>query len=222
MKITIVYDNTSIRNDLVTDWGFSCFIEFNDRKILFDTGGNGRILLENMNNLNIDPGKIDDIVISHPDFDHIGGLSHILNLNQNAVIHNPISFRGIRYLNKVNYYHQPTEIYQNIFTTGELGKREQSLAIKTDKGLVMIIGCGHPGIKRIIDTLLEFGEIIDSLSGFGSIYAVVGGLHGFDEFEVLQNIEKVCPTHCTQYKEKIKSLYPEKIIGGGVGVIIEF
>ncbi|HHE37619.1 MAG TPA: MBL fold metallo-hydrolase [Candidatus Cloacimonetes bacterium] len=222
MKITIVYDNTSIRNDLIADWGFSCFIEFNDRKILFDTGGNGRILLENLINLNIDPEKIDDVVISHPDFDHIGGLSHILDLNQKAVIHNPISFRGIRYPNKVKYYRKPTEIYDNIFTTGELGKREQSLSINTEKGLVLIVGCGHPGVRRIIETLLEFTEIIDSFSGLGNIYAIIGGLHGFNEFEVLRNIEKVCPTHCTRHIDKIERLFPEKFIKGGVGTIIEF
>ncbi|HDD45412.1 MAG TPA: MBL fold metallo-hydrolase, partial [Candidatus Desulfofervidus auxilii] len=28
-------------------------------------------------------------------------------------------------------------------------------------------------------------------------------------------------THCTQYKSKIKSLYPEKYIEGGAGRIIE-
>ena len=211
MKITIVYDNTSNKNDLVADWGFSCFIEFNDRKILFDTGGNGKILLENLKNLNIDPGKFDDIVISHPDFDHIGGLSYILNLNQNAVIHNPISFRGIRYLNEVIYYDKPTEIYDNIFTTGELEKREQSLAIKTGKGLVLIIGCGHPKV----------GEIIASISKFGDVFAIIGGLHGFDELELLKDIEVICPTHCTIYKNKIKSLHPGKYIEGGVGRIIE-
>ena len=221
MKITIVYDNTSIRNDLIAEWGFSCFIELNERKILFDTGGNGRILLENMKNLNFNPEVIDDIIISHPDFDHIGGLSHILNLNKKAVIHNPVSFRGIRYANEVKYYDKPTEIYHNIFTTGELKKREQSLAIKTEKGVVLIIGCGHPGVKKIIETLLEFTEIIDSFSGVGDIYAIVGGLHGFDEFEVLQYIEKVCPTHCTRYIDEIEKLFPKKFIKGGVGTIIE-
>ncbi|KQC07334.1 MAG: MBL fold metallo-hydrolase [Candidatus Cloacimonas sp. SDB] len=222
MKITINYDNVSENDLLIADWGFSCSIENNGRKILFDTGGNGRILLENLNNLNIDPRDYDDIFISHPDFDHIGGLSNILNLNQRAVIHNPVSFRGIKYANEVKYYNEPTQIYENIFTTGELGKREQSLAIRTDKGLVIIIGCGHPGIANIIRSLEEFGRIADSLTSFGKVYAIVGGLHGFSEFNVLENIEKVCPTHCTKYIDKIRQLYPGKFIKGGVGTVIEF
>jgi len=86
------------------------------------------------------------------------------------------------------------------------------LAIKTEKGLILIIGCGHPGVEKIMD----------SVSKFGNIYAIVGGLHDFKEFKILKDIEKICPTHCTKYKEKIKSLYPKKYIEGGVGKIIEF
>jgi len=212
MKVTIVYDNITNKPDLIDDWGWSCFIETSDRNILFDTGGNGKILLENLINLNIDPESIDDVVISHPDFDHIGGLSTFLNLNHKAVVHIPISFRGVRYPNKVKYYDKPTQIYENIFLTGELDKREQSLAIKTKKGLVLMVGCGHPGIRIIID----------SVSQFGKVYAIVGGLHGFDEFEILENIDKICPAHCTKYKEKIKLLHPKKYIENGVGEIIEF
>ncbi len=211
MKITIVYDNMTHKPNLIEDWGWSCFIETNQRNILFDTGGNGKILLENMLNLKIDPITIDDVVISHPDFDHIGGLSTFLNLNPNAVIHIPFSCHGIRYQNKVKYYDKPAKIYDNIFLTGELDKREQSLAINTDKGLVLIIGCGHPGI----------GKIINSVERFGKVYAIIGGLHGFEEFEILSEIEKICPAHCTKYKEKIKVLYPEKYIENGVGEIIE-
>ena len=211
MKITIVYDNTTNKPNLIEDWGWSCFIETEERNILFDTGGNGKILLENLISLNIDPESIDDVVISHPDFDHIGGLSTFLNLNKKVIVHIPISFRGIRYPNEVKYYDKPTKIYENIFLSGELDEREQSLAIKTEKGLILIIGCGHPGV----------GKIIDSISKFGNVFAIIGGLHGFDEFKILENIEKICPAHCTKYKEKIKSLYPKKYIEGGVGEIFE-
>ena len=211
MKITIVYDNISTSDALISDWGFSCVVELPDRKILFDTGGNGRILLENMFELNIDPNLIDDIIISHSDFDHIGGLSHFLNLNSSAVIHNPISFRGIKYPNQVKYYDKLTEIYPDIYVTGELGNREQSFAIRNEKGLILIIGCGHPGV----------GDIIESLKEIGKVFAIVGGLHGFDDFKVLEDIEVVCPTHCTKHTDKIVELYPEKYISGGVGKIIE-
>jgi 7,8-dihydropterin-6-yl-methyl-4-(beta-D-ribofuranosyl)aminobenzene 5'-phosphate synthase len=76
---------------------------------------------------------------------------------------------------------------------------------------VVIVGCSHPGV----------GDILKAASQFGKVYALIGGFHGFSQFELLKEIELICPTHCTQYKSKIKSLYPEKYIEGGIGKIIE-
>jgi len=81
MKVTIIYDNTSIRPDLQADWGFSALVETKERKILFDTGANGRILLSNMQKLKIDPKEIEDVFISHLHWDHIGGLRNFLQVN---------------------------------------------------------------------------------------------------------------------------------------------
>ncbi|HOO53878.1 MAG TPA: hypothetical protein PLM24_02835 [Methanothrix sp.] len=38
MRITIIYDNASLREDLRADWGFSALVEARGRRILFDTG----------------------------------------------------------------------------------------------------------------------------------------------------------------------------------------
>ena len=78
-------------------------------------------------------------------------------------------------------------------------------------GVVVIVGCSHPGVKNILDSASQFGKPL----------ALIGGLHGFREFDVIEDLELVCPTHCTQYESEIKSLYPEKYIKGGAGKIIE-
>jgi len=103
------------------------------------------------------------------------------------------------------------ELHKDIFSTGELGHIEQSMAIKTDKGLVLIVGCSHPKMENILKAASQFGRI----------YAIIGGLHGFNEFELFKDVELICPTHCTQHIAEIKSLYPGKYIEGGVGKIIE-
>ncbi len=213
MKLTICYDNTTKFDHLLTDWGFACIVEAHGRKILFDTGGNGRILLENLKRIDVDPASFDDIFISHPDFDHIGGLSHILNENETAVVHNPKSFRGVLYKNDVLHYDEPAMIYENLYTTGELGNREQSLIVVEDDMAVVVIGCGHPGLGLILDVARRVSD--------KSRIWVVGGLHGFDEFDVIDPLEKVCPTHCTKHADEIRNLYREKFIEGGVGTIIE-
>ena len=201
MKITIVYDNTAFRKDLQADWGFSALVEIkNTPKILIDTGADGKILLSNMEKMGIDPNSIDEVFISHNHSDHTGGLSEFLKINNKVKIYNPDSFS------------KPTKIHENVFSTGELDGIEQCLGVITEKGIVLIVGCSHP----------EMSHILDAAKQFGKIYAIIGGMHGFKEFELFKDLELICPTHCTQYKAELEKLYPQKYIEVGVGKIIKF
>ena len=62
--------------------------------------------------------------------------------------------------------------------------------------------------------------ILKTASQFGKVYGIVGGLHATKP-DSLKDLDLICPTHCTQYKLGIKSLYPEKYIEGGAGKTIE-
>jgi len=97
-------------------------------------------------------------------------------------------------------------IKEDIYSTGQLCSEtegrliyEQSLTVKTAKGLVIITGSAHPGIISIVDNIRKkFNE---------NIYFVIGGLHLKDKpitqtEEVIprlksSGIEKVAPLHCT-------------------------
>ena len=48
LKITVLYDNIPCDQDLETAWGYSALIEQGDDQILFDTGGDGSLLLRNI------------------------------------------------------------------------------------------------------------------------------------------------------------------------------
>jgi 7,8-dihydropterin-6-yl-methyl-4-(beta-D-ribofuranosyl)aminobenzene 5'-phosphate synthase len=211
MKITILYDNTAFRPELKSDWGFSAFVETGKLNILFDTGSNGSILLANMKKLDIDPSSVEEVFISHNHFDHVGGLSEFLNENNNVTVYVPVSMRGVRHAKKVIHVKKAMKLHENIFSTGELDHIEQSMAVKTDKGLVLIAGCSHPKMKHILNAASSFGEI----------YAIIGGLHGFNQYELFKDLSLICPTHCTQHIAEIKSLYPDKYVEGGAGKIIE-
>lgn len=210
MKVTIVYDNTSARDDLEADWGFSALVTAHGRRLLFDTGAKGSILLGNMEKLEIDPRSIEEILISHDHWDHTGGLSDILEINP-VPVYIPKSASGPSGLSEVIRVDEAVKIHEGIYSTGELEKIEQSLVVEVDGGVAVIVGCSHSGI----------GNIIRAAQRFGPVKALIGGYHGFDEFEAVEGIDLLVPTHCTQFKSELKSRYPGAYREGGAGRVFE-
>lgn len=210
MKITLIYDNTSFRSDLQADWGFAALVETDKKKILFDTGANGKILLSSMQKLRISPDEIDTVFISHPHFDHTGGLAAFLRENKDVHVFIPPSFRFQEEVREITDLEIPLKLSEGLYSTGQLEGIEQALCVQTEKGVVIIVGCAHP----------DMHEIIHTASRFGQVYGIIGGMHG-TESETLKGIDLICPTHCTQHKTEMKQLYPEQFIEGGAGRTIE-
>ncbi len=212
MRVTIIYDNETSREDLRADWGFSCLVEAYGRRILFDTGAKGTILLGNMKRLDIEPSSIGAVFISHADWDHTGGLFDFLKKNSAVTLYIPPSYRTPPdSAREVIVVKGTMKISEGIFSTGELRGIEQALVVTTDRGPVIITGCSHPGV----------GDIIEAASTHGKPYALIGGFHGSKEFERLEGIDVICPTHCTEFKAEIAARYPDACIEGGAGRIID-
>jgi 7,8-dihydropterin-6-yl-methyl-4-(beta-D-ribofuranosyl)aminobenzene 5'-phosphate synthase len=163
-----------------------------------------------MSKLEIIPTEIDEVFISHAHFDHIGGLSAFLDQNNEVKVWIPHSFRGVRNAKEIVSIKNSTTLYEGIHSTGELEEIEQSLCIETQKGMVIIAGCSHPRMEHIIR----------AASKFGKVYGIIGGLHG-NRPESLKDFDLICSTHCTQYRQEIKSIYPERYIEGGAGKVID-
>lgn len=190
MRVIIVYDNNAMPG-FKSGWGFSCLIETEEkRRMLFDTGDNPKKLLFNLNKLKIKPKEIDALVISHEHWDHTGGMPGILKANPGIKVIMPNAFSG------------PEQIEKNIYTTGPLlnSVMEQSLAVSSLKGNIVITGCAHPGIKRILQ----------AASGFGRIYGIIGGFHGFSDYELLKDMGFIGACHCTQHIKEIKKQFPNQ------------
>jgi len=212
MRITVVYDNEIGSVGLRKGHGFSALIEDGGvPPLLFDTGADGPTLLHNMKELNIDPRDIGTIVISHAHDDHTGGLSEILSINEVAELYPPSSFKRAFLGRKVTVVKGPVQIRENIFSTGELEGVEQSLALKTAKGLFVLTGCAHSGMERILAAAAKFG----------TLYGIAGGFHGFHDFELFKDLSLICPCHCTKYKQEIRDLFRDRTSQCGVGLVIE-
>ena len=56
------------------EWGYSALVEVDGHKILYDTGLSADLVLRNAKALKIDLSGVEDVVLSHNHYDHVGGL----------------------------------------------------------------------------------------------------------------------------------------------------
>jgi len=82
MKATVLVDNISNEN-AAGEWGLCIYIEFEDKKILLDTGASG-LFLKNAKKLEIDLQKVDYSVLSHAHYDHADGMKNFFISNDRA------------------------------------------------------------------------------------------------------------------------------------------
>jgi hypothetical protein len=139
-RITIVFNNIAYDTSLTTSWGFAAFIEYDGHVLLFDTGGSGSILLENMEQLGLDPQLIEVVVLSHIHGDHTDGLIDLLYTGIKPIVYLPKAFpQPFKYTVQVHTevveVREPIEILPGIYSTGELGAIvEQALILETSSG----------------------------------------------------------------------------------------
>jgi 7,8-dihydropterin-6-yl-methyl-4-(beta-D-ribofuranosyl)aminobenzene 5'-phosphate synthase len=172
---------------LVGEGGLAYLVRADGKSILLDVGYNQRQehpspLLRNAAALDADLDRIDALVISHPHNDHLGGT---LGKVRPSAEH--FGFRGIpAYLpaplesptTQNVLVDGPRAIAPGVATLGVIPSQdfflgwtpEQSLAVDVEgKGLVLVVGCGHPTVERIVE---RAETLFDS-----PLHGVVGGLH---------------------------------------------
>jgi 7,8-dihydropterin-6-yl-methyl-4-(beta-D-ribofuranosyl)aminobenzene 5'-phosphate synthase len=202
------------------------------KTLLFDTG-DGSTLIGNMTQLGIEPAEVDILVLSHIHADHTGGLEPFLEKNSCVAVYLPDSFPGnfkqaVASLGaRVEAVLKPRELFSGVYTTGELGTgiREQALAFKTATGLVVITGCAHPGIVKMVGKAKE-------ISGEETVCLVIGGFHlggeppprieTIAEELRLLSVQQVAPCHCSGdgtrrlFREKFRADYVESGAGKSI------
>jgi 7,8-dihydropterin-6-yl-methyl-4-(beta-D-ribofuranosyl)aminobenzene 5'-phosphate synthase len=177
-------------DNLIGEAGVSYLIRTDDVTILFDVGFNQQNsdpspLLHNMKELGVSLDEIDVIVISHNHNDHVGGkhlnVKNTFTLTKNQIdlgqkiVYTPIPMKypGLKPICSK----EPVKIAKGVATIGVIPcplffsyMEEQALAINVkNKGIVVITGCGHQTIEKlIVRSELLFNE---------SIYGLLGGFH---------------------------------------------
>ncbi len=229
LAITVAHDNYPHCAALRSAWGFSAYVTGPDETILFDTGSDGTLLLENMVRLQIEPCRIETLVLSHVHPDHTGGLTGFLKENSHVCVYLPASFparfRDIvrRYGATVFEVNEPCQICPNVYSTGILGRRikEQALMIRTQRGLVVLTGCAHPGITKVLEKVrfLHEGEILLVIGGFHLEWATARKVGKIIALFQSYGVRYVAPTHCSGDKARalFQQHYGPHYVDVGVG-----
>jgi len=208
LEIRIIYDNTSAREDMKEDWGFAAVVTLDGRRVLFDSGTKPELFLENLKKMDVPPESIQAAVISHEHGDHRNGIYALYPLNPRMRVHFLESFPPAAFAEAVSVGLQPRrvngpeEIVPGIFSTGLVAGSpdEQALVIPTVKGLVVLTGCSHPGVVKMV-------EAAEHSRGVNNVRLLLGGFHLYQTPEAsvagivarLQAllVERVVPAHCS-------------------------
>ena len=194
LEILPLYEKARVSDVFVSGHGVSYLVKTDSATVLLDVGHNPdqsvtTPMVQNMQTLEIKPDDIDALVISHPHPDHLGGV--------NAWRENTISFgksagdfkdMKIYVPTEINYpnvvvSHEPLLISPDVATTDVIAYPEvfplslyqpkgveQALVVHVaGEGLVLITGCGHPGLEKLIARAEALYQ--------HPVIGVVGGLH---------------------------------------------
>ena len=232
LQLHVIFNNVPHRSDLRTAWGFACLIEGLDRTLLFDTGGNGDILLANMRRLGLDPRDVDAVALSHIHGDHVGGLPDLLAVNPEVTLYVPESFppsfrRDVAAQGaEVETVKGPEQLFPGVYSTGQMGWpiQEQGILVDSPQGPVLLTGCAHPNVADMAEQATRYRN--------RKIHLLMGGFHlgSRREAEIrtiierLQalGVEKVAPSHCTGNRaiRMFREAWGKDFIDGGLGAEI--
>jgi 7,8-dihydropterin-6-yl-methyl-4-(beta-D-ribofuranosyl)aminobenzene 5'-phosphate synthase len=233
--VTILYDNRSMRDDLLSSHGFSCLIENHlGRRVLFDTGESGPLLLDNMKRLNIDPTSIEKVILSHEHYDHVGGIKTTESFrNDLEVLILPSfssafreNFPAPRVLLKEVI--KGMEVLPELFSTGEIEGiiPEQGLAARGSEKALFIGGCCHPGLEKMISTAIDVtGQTVGAaLGGFHLCHSEDDEIQSIFKNLKKMGVKKIAPCHCTGFTgiDFAHEIFEPDCIDTGVGTKIEW
>jgi 7,8-dihydropterin-6-yl-methyl-4-(beta-D-ribofuranosyl)aminobenzene 5'-phosphate synthase len=265
-RVTILYDAFGARADLTRDWGFAALVEFQGKRILFDTGNNAEIFARNVRKLGVDLRRLDFVVMSHRHGDHTAGLEHVLQVNPAVRIYAPKEGFGVfgaalpsgfyrrdatlpdsmKYFEGLppdtlsfgtpwrrgnfTWIDTLTRVAPGIAiistvskTPGTLELRELSLALQTAEGVVLLVGCSHPGIETILEAARPLGDHVRVI--FGGLHLVTAPdsviARIATTLDTTWRVDLVAPGHCTGEPAfaELRRAFGRRYLFAGLGTV---
>ena len=229
VTIRVIYDNYVKTEGLTKDWGLSLLIEGLEKRVLFDTGLKADIFASNVKKMNLDLATVGLLVLSHEHGDHTGGIPAFVTMRRDIAVLMPRWFTDA-FKKRMDddgltpvLVGGPAKITEHLYSSGEFDFEipEQALVIDTRDGLVVIVGCSHPGIVDMLRTIKTAFK--------KNISMVIGGFHLLEKTDAEMGtiigdlkalgVVKCGATHCTGDKQigMIKQAFGANYVELGVG-----
>jgi 7,8-dihydropterin-6-yl-methyl-4-(beta-D-ribofuranosyl)aminobenzene 5'-phosphate synthase len=148
MRVICVVDNAVQRSSLFWgEHGLSFLIEAEGKRLLYDTGRSGTVLLHNLEVLGVEPATIDAIALSHAHNDHAGGIAKLMDYVRSGtplyahldLFRERFSKKGEEIQNKafsttrqtmeaqfdLRLHEEPLEVIPGVWTTGGILERPE-------------------------------------------------------------------------------------------------
>lgn len=208
MRIQVLAEGSTPEQRVKGEWGLSMLI---DSCLLFDTFGHPEILEKNIRQYGISMRKIKKVVISHNHWDHVSGLKFVLVNTKHPEVYLPQDDHKLyEFCHDCGAYvfisNNKGVEKEGFKLTGAMTARfkgeifnEQGIMLESKRGPVLVTGCSHPGIVRMVKRAIRIEK--------KPVYAVIGGLHLKDKkagavrkiIACLKKlgVKKVIAGHCT-------------------------
>lgn len=187
LRVLPLADRSVSAPELRGEAGVSYLVEADGARILFDLSERPGTVLHNAEALGVEPGDADAIVLSHLHSDHVGGPGPA-GRGSFRVDVDVSRLRAMTVFAPAPMTHdllrprpttQPVRIAPGIALLPPLPAAvfldsapvyEQALLVNVrGRGLVVISGCGHPGVPAVLEATTAVLDV--------AVHAFVGGLH---------------------------------------------
>lgn len=201
----VLFDVTpSVEPGFRTGFGYSVFVQYEGKRLLFDLGADAQTLEHNMKAAGIDPATLDAVAVSHNHFDHSSGLGYIRKSRPDLAIFVPpgqdFDDGKLTALDDTAAITPNLTLLRTHTETPTVGISDEiSVLIRTAEGPYLITACSHTSVATIVDRAMK-------LAG-DAIYHYTGGarlkFRGVDDAKKVagdlkaRKVAHVSPGHCS-------------------------
>jgi len=229
IEIVVLYDNRAT-GDLRPGFGFSVLIRTEGAIVMLDTGADKMVLEHNAGQLGVSLESVIALVLSHDHCDHMGAMTSVFHRGLHFYVPKAVAKRFARVRRSgidLHVVKGPVDIVPGVHSIGQMGRKipEQALLVDGADGPVLISGCAHMGITKLVKRATDLVGAPMAL--------VLGGFHLFREkketidcvvADLLKlEVRRVGASHCTGDVAiaAIREAFGDNFVEIGVGTRIE-